>query len=107
MKLVQVNFHFEYAEEIDAVVERREVAGYVRYPRIVGYDTEGKHDGTQVFPGNTAVIQALVEDAAVDGLLEELARFRAEKRAHEHLEAFVMPVERRLSVEYPLARHDD
>jgi hypothetical protein len=100
MKLVQVNFHFEYADVVDGIVERHQVRNYVRHPRIVGYDSEGKHDGTQVFPGNTAVIQALVEDERVDPLLAELARFRDEKRAHRHVEAFVMPVERQLSVEF-------
>ena len=102
MKLVQVSFHFEYADSIDRIVESRGVKHYVRHPRIAGYDREGKHDGSQVFPGNTAVVQALVEDEAVDGLLDDLARFRQAKRAHWHLEAFVLPVERRLSDEHPL-----
>jgi hypothetical protein len=106
MKLVQVNFHFEYADVIDEIVERNGVTQYVRHPRVVGYDSDGKHDGTQVFPGNTAVIQALVEEDRVDGLLGELARFRAEKRAHQHLEAFVVPVERQLSEEHPLDGQD-
>ena len=102
MKLVQVSFHFEYADSIDRIVEGRDVKHYVRYPQIVGYDREGKHDGSQVFPGNTAVVQAIVEDDAVDGLLEDLARFREAKRAHWHLEAIVLPVERRLSDEHAL-----
>jgi hypothetical protein len=106
MKLVQVNFHFEYSDVIDDIVENNGVTQYVRHPRIVGYDSEGKHDGTQVFPGNTAVIQALVEDDRVDALLTKLAHFRAEKRAHQHLEAFVMPVERQLSGEHPLDDQD-
>ena len=96
MKLVQVSFHFEYTAMIEALLDRHGVAEYIRHPMVEGRDCEGKHFGTQVFPGNVTVIQAQVEESGVVELLEDLARFRDAKPAHRHLQALVIAVERRL-----------
>ncbi len=96
MKLVHITFHFEYADAIERIVDRHGVEDFVRYPMVDSKDVEGKHYGTQVFPGNAAVIQAQVPDEKVEPLLEDLGRFREEKRAHRHLQALVLPIESRL-----------
>ena len=98
VKLVQIHVHFEYTEAIDAILEAAGVAQFVRYRLMDGKDTEGRHYGTQVFPGNVTVFQAIVPADAVDKLMNELERFRVEKRAHEHLQALVMPIERQIGV---------
>lgn len=96
MKFVHISFHFEYTNEIQHLLDRHGVAEYVRYPMIEGMDIDGRHFGSQVFPGNMTVVQAQVPDDVVDPLLHDLAQFRDVKLAHRHLQALVIPVERRL-----------
>ena len=96
MKLVQIHVHFEYTDVIDAMLDRHGVVESVRYPMMEGRDRDGKHYGTQVFPGNFTIIQAQMEPGRIDALFDELERFRLAKPAHHHLQAFVLPIERRL-----------
>lgn len=96
MKLVHVTYHFEYAEAVEEILDEHEIEDYVRYGMMEGRDEKGKHFGSQVHPGNVSVVQAQVPEETMDGLLEDLRDFRDAKEAHEHLEALVLPVERRL-----------
>ena len=96
IKLVMIHFRFEYADEMEAILDRLGVASYVRYPMMEGKDRDGKHDGTQTFPGNISTIHVQVDETAVDRLFADLRRFREQKPAHAHLEAFVLPIERHL-----------
>ena len=98
MKLLHVSFHFEYAEIIEQILDRHGVDDYTRYSMIEGKDRDGKHFGTQAFPGSVTVIQAQVPDdrEKVDALFRDLQAFREEKDAHRHLQVLLLPVERRL-----------
>ena len=94
MKLLHLSFHFEYAEIIEPLLDRHEVVNYTRYSMVQGKDCDGKHFGTQVFPGNVTVIQAQVPDQKVEAVLKDLQAFRQAKQAHRHLQALILPVER-------------
>lgn len=94
MKLLHLSFHFEYADAIDLILDRHDVAEYVRYPMVEGTDCEGRHFGTQVFPGNVAVVQAQVPEDRIDALFDDLRAFREEKAAHRHVQALVLSVDR-------------
>jgi hypothetical protein len=96
MKLVHISVHFEYSDLIDAILDRHGVVDYVRYPMVEGRDSEGRHFGTQVFPGNFTAFQAQVADERLDGLLTDLREFRDRKPTHGHLQAAVLPIERML-----------
>jgi len=96
MKLLHLSFHFEYAEIITAILDRHEIAEYARYSMIEGKDRDGKHFGTQVFPGNVTVIQAQIAEDKIEALFRDLQTFREEKDAHRHLQALILPVERQL-----------
>lgn len=96
MKQVQVSVHSEYAELICDILEDQEIDHYVLIPRAEGRNNDGRHEGTQVFPGTLMLAFIRVPDDKVDALLEKLAEFRDEKKAHEHLEALVLPIERQL-----------
>ena len=96
MKLLYLSFHFEYAEIIDAILDRHGLSDYVRYSMVEGKDRDGKHFGTQVFPGNVTVIQAHIQEDKIDALFNDLQVFRKEKDAHRHLTALILPVERQL-----------
>jgi Fic family protein len=96
VKFVHVTYHFEYTESIEKLLDEHEIRNYNRYPMMEGRDHEGKHFGTQVHPGNVSVVQAQVPDRIVDEFMEDLKQFKESKQAHEHLEALVLPIERRL-----------
>ena len=96
MKLVFISFHFEYTEEIEAILDRHDIRDYVRYPMLESKDVDGKHFGTQVFPGNSSVVQALVDEERLQSIKEELKAFQEAQDSHRHLQAFVLPIESNL-----------
>jgi hypothetical protein len=96
VKLVHVTFQFQYAEEIEALLATHGVVDLVRHPRIAGRDRDGRHDGSQAFPGHMAAIQALVPERRVASLLDDLRAFRDAKPAHAHLRAAVLSVDETL-----------
>ncbi len=96
MKLMHITVHFEYSDSIEHILDEHEIEDYVCYSMKEGKDRDGKHYGTQVFPGNTTVFQAQVPEEKVEGVLSDLKEFRDAKSSHQHLEALVLPVERRL-----------
>jgi len=93
MKLVQISFHFEYADRIEALLEQHGVPHFIRHPRVQGLDVDGRQYGSKVFPGHMMVIQARLDDDRIEPLLETLEEFRTDKTSHAHLEALVLPVE--------------
>lgn len=105
MQLVQITFHFEFWERIEEILSRQDVPHFIHYPSMHGKDSEGRHYGTQVFPGSISVVQVRLEDDRVDDLLDELRRFREERDAHRHLDAIVLPVARTLQA--PEVRRGD
>ena len=94
MKLLHLTFHFEYGDIITAILDCHDINDYVRHSMVEGKDCDGKHFGTQVFPGSVTAIQAQVPEEKVDALLEDLKTFREQKDAHRHLQAVVLPLER-------------
>lgn len=96
MKLIQIHYHFEYTEAIEAILDQQDIGNFVRYAMVEGRDRDGKHFGSKIFPGSGSVVQAQVPDDKVDGLLDDLARFREAETSHRHLTALVLPVEKRL-----------
>ncbi|MEG6551976.1 PG0541 family transporter-associated protein [Desulfocurvibacter africanus] len=94
--LVHIFHRFEFKEAVEAILDRHEIESFVRLPMAEGRDKDGKHHGSQVFPGNMSLVQALVDEERIDGLLEELRRFKQSRPAHEHLRVAVVTVERTL-----------
>jgi hypothetical protein len=99
MKLLHITFHFEFTEPVEAILDRHEIRDYVRIPMVAGHDSEGKHEGSQVHPGNVTLIQAQAPDETVDDVMNDLEQFRRARRTHEHLQAVVVSIERRLEDE--------
>ena len=97
MKLIQISYHFEFADAVEAILDELEVADFVRHARVESRDRDGKHYGTKVFPGSGSLVQALVADDTVDRLLEALKDFREAEDSHRHLTAVVVEVEKVLS----------
>ena len=99
MKLVHITFQSQYVDTVERMLLDRGLVAWARHSRTAGRDMEGLHDQSQAFPGSVAVIQVQVPDDAVEEVLEELEEFRRAKRTHHHLEALVLPVERRIGPE--------
>lgn len=97
MKFLHLTFHFEYEEPIEEILDDHGIEDYVRYPMMEGKDSDGKHYGTQVYPGNTSVVQAQVSPDDVEALLADLKEFKDAKESHHHLEALILPIDARLS----------
>ncbi len=93
MKFVHISFRFEYIDHVERILDAEGIGDYVCYPMVAGKDIDGKHFGTQVFPGSVTVCQALVEDARIETLLARLQAFRKQKTAHAHMRVAVMSVE--------------
>ncbi len=93
MKLLFISFHFEYSEEIEAILDQNQVQDFVRYPMLESKDIDGKHFGSQVFPGNSSVVQALVDEECLQSIKEDLRAFQQSKISRRHLQAFVLPIE--------------
>jgi hypothetical protein len=93
MKMVHLTVHFEYAERIQALLDERGVQDYALHDLAKGRDCDGKHQGSQVFPGNLACFLVLVDEDALQGVLDALRDFKERKEAHRHLRAAVLPVE--------------
>ncbi|MFW6161155.1 MAG: PG0541 family transporter-associated protein [Planctomycetota bacterium] len=96
MKWLHITFRFEFADAVEAILDRHGIQDFVRSPMVEGRDCDGKHYGSQVFPGNMTVVQAHVPDETVEPLLDDLREFREAREAHRHLRAVVLPVEQRL-----------
>lgn len=93
MKLVLVSVQFQYADRIASILEGLEIQDYVRHSRVDGRDSDGRHDGSQVFPGHVTAFQILVDDEGVKELLEALREFREGRSTQQHLRAAVVALE--------------
>lgn len=93
MKFIHISFHFEYAEDIEEILDGHDLENYVRYSMVEGRDEDGKHFGTKAFPGNVSVVQAQVPDDKAGALLEELRSFKESRTARRHIRVLTLPVE--------------
>jgi len=96
MKLLHLTFQYQYTDQIERIFDDLDVHDYVRYPRVAGRDSDGKHDNSQTFPGNMTAVHAQLPEEKIDSLFEKLRAFRDEKSAHAHLRAVLLPIERML-----------
>jgi hypothetical protein len=96
MKFLHLTYHFEFTAAIEKILDKHGVKNFSRYPMMEGKDIDGKHFGTQVFPGNNSVVQAEIADEKVEPLLEELRTWRDAKKVHNHIRAIILPVEETL-----------
>ena len=93
MKLLHLSFPFQHTEAVETILCRRPLENDVVYPRVAGRNEEGRHDGSQAFPGNLTVIQLQVMEEDLEDLLADLRAFRKTKKKHRLLQALLIPVE--------------
>lgn len=96
IKLLHVTFQVQYTDHVEAILADCGLDRWARHHRVYGRDADGRHEGSQAFPGHVTAIQAQVPEERVECVLDALEEFRRAKRVHRHLEALVLPVERRI-----------
>lgn len=96
MKFVHITYRFEYNDAIEQILDQCQVKEFARYSMVEGQTLDGKHYGTQVFPGNLNVVQAQVPEEKLNDLFQQLKQFQQQKSSHQHIQAVVLPVERRI-----------
>ncbi len=97
MKMVHLTFPFQFVEEIERILDENKVENYSRIARIEGKDSSGKHEGSQIYPGNVTMIFAQVSDQSLQEVLDDLSEFRKSRKSHEHLQAAVLGIEQTLT----------
>jgi hypothetical protein len=93
LKLIQIYYHFEFSDSIEEILDKRRIPWFVRYAMVEGKDRDGKHYGSKVYPGTSAVVQALVPEESADELMRDLREFRESEDSHRHLTVVVLTVE--------------
>jgi hypothetical protein len=101
MKMMHLTFHFQFVEQIQRILDENEVENYSRIAMVEGKDSSGKHEGSQVYPGNITMIFAQVPDEGLRGVLDDLSEFREARESHRHLQAAVLGIEQTLTQEGP------
>ncbi len=96
MKLVRIAVQVQYGDAVQGILADLGVPAWTRHERIGGRDVDGRHDGSQAFPGSMTALVARVPDDEVGPLLDALEEFRGARATHRHLEAYVVAVERSL-----------
>jgi hypothetical protein len=93
MKLAVVTVDKERKDEVVALFDRAGVTGYSLIPSVLGRGHTGKHLGTRAFPGDNAMVLALVPPGQLAELRERLAALGDDFRAGQGLMAFGLDAE--------------
>jgi hypothetical protein len=93
VKLVQIQYHFEFTDSIEDILENHDIRNFVRYSMVESKDRDGKHYGSKVYPGRSCAVQVLADEEIVDPLLRDLLDFKEAEDSHRHLTALVLPLE--------------
>lgn len=99
MKLVRITVQVQYTGDIERILVDRQLPAWTCQRRVAGRDLDGRHEGSQAFPGSITAFDVRTPDDRVDDLLAALEQFRDARPTHRHLEAYVLPVERTLTPE--------
>jgi Nitrogen regulatory protein P-II len=94
MKLLVVAVDKESEADVLRVLEDTVVSGYSIIPRVLGRGATGAHLGTRAFPGENAMVVALVPTAKVEPLKESLAALHGRLRPGQGLTALVLDADR-------------
>ncbi len=93
MKLLMIICPEDRREQLIALVEKHGVRSFTELPQVVGEGATGKHLGTHVWPGQSALIFTVVTDEKKDELVDALRECRKTLFPGEGVKAFVLPAE--------------
>lgn len=90
MKLLVIAVDKESEGDVVRVLEDTVVSGYSIIPRVLGRGATGAHLGTRAFPGENAMVIALVPTTKVEPLREALAALHQRLRPGQGLTTLVL-----------------
>lgn len=90
MRLVVVVVDRERAGEVTSLFDAGGVTGYSLLPDVLGRGESGGHFGTRAFPGENAMVLALVPHAQATGLTDALRDLKRKFLSSQGLMAFAL-----------------
>ena len=90
MKLLVVVVDRERVGDITALLDGRGVTGYSLLPTVLGRGETGAHLGSRAFPGENAMVLALVVPSEAAGLTEGLRELKTSFLSGQGLMAFAL-----------------
>jgi len=93
MKLLMIFVDGAHAEDVQALLEQGEVAGYSRFPNVTGKGTTGRKLGNRVFPGSSELFVTAVTGDRCTPLVDRLRSLRRERGDEEGLKVYCTDAE--------------
>lgn len=90
MRLLVVVVDRERAGDVTALLDGVGVTGYSLLPTVLGRGETGAHLGSRAFPGENAMVLALVAPAEAAGLTEGLRELKPRFLSGQGLMAFAL-----------------
>lgn len=96
MKLLMIICPSERREQLAALVEKHGVHSFTELPEVVGKGATGKHFGSSVWPGRSALMFTVAPDDKVAELVAALKDCQKTLFPDEGMKAFILPAEEAL-----------
>lgn len=93
MKLLRIIVQMQYLETIESIIEDNGARFYISHRVLRGRDSEGKHEDNRVYPGAMALVEAELQDEAVEDVADALEHWRTEREVHGHLRMTLHPMQ--------------
>ncbi len=90
MKLLVTVVDHERVSDVTTLLDGSGVTGYSLLPDVLGRGTTGAHLGTRAFPGENAMVLALVSPEQAEGLTAGLRELKHGFLAGQGLMAFAL-----------------
>jgi hypothetical protein len=93
MKMLVVIGPHSRQEEIRDLISRNGARAFTEIPEVLGQGEHGKHLGTHVFPGSSALMFSVLPASDVERVVQALQELRRSFYPQESLHAFTLPAE--------------
>ncbi len=93
MKMLMIVCPENRQEEVRAIIAKHDVRGYSEIQNVLGEGATGKHLGTHVFPGKSALVFTVVAASKKEELVQALKEYNEGLFEGEGLRVFALPVE--------------
>lgn len=93
MKMLMILCPDERQKEVRELIARHDVHAYSEIPNVLGEGKTGKHFGTPIWPGASALVFTVVDAAKKTELVLALKAYHETLFEGEGLRVFSLPVE--------------
>jgi nitrogen regulatory protein PII len=82
MKMLMAIIDNRRRVELELVLQKAGVTGWTEIPEVHGMGTTGPRLDSAAHPGSSAIIQALIEDRQLEGVVETIRHYCDQCREH-------------------------